>query len=87
MQRACVFKNLRVELYGVRGAEHACAAAGVFFGGLGVGGGVGAEKEFVRLFACYRGNQRLAMAFALDNWQAVKMRAHAAYQQVVAVIH
>ena len=48
---------------------------------------VRAQKEFVRVFAGHRVYQRLAVRFTLDDGQAVKMRAHAAHQQVIAVVH
>ena len=87
VERAGVFENLGVDFDGVGGAEHTGAAAGVFFGAARVRRGIGAEKEFVGLRTGNGIDQGAAVAFALDNRQAVKMRAHAADQQVVAVEH
>ena len=85
VQCACFFKHFGVKLDGGHGAEHAGAAAGVFFGGFGVRRGVGTEEEFVRLLAGNGGNQCLTVGLAFEYGQAEMMGAHAADQEVVTV--
>ena len=66
VQCACFFKHFGVKLDGGHGAEHAGAAAGVFFGGFGVRRGVGAEEEFVCLLAGNGGDQCLTVGLAFE---------------------
>ena len=85
VEHADLLEGFGVELDGGGGAEHAGAAAGIFFGVLRVRRGVGAEEEFVRLRTGYGFEQGLAVAFAFEHGQAVVVRVHAAHQEVVAV--
>ena len=85
IQRARLFEYFGIQLDGGRRAEHTRATAGVFFGRLGMRGGVRTQKEFVRFLTGYGGHQCLPVAFAFQYRQTIMMRAHAADQQIIAV--
>src|SRR5690606_30295914 len=69
---------------GVRGVA-AGTAAGGFLGMLGVGRRVGAQEE-LRITAGGGVQQRVLMHVALEDRQAIKVRADAADQHMVAVV-
>ena len=85
IERARIFKGFGVELNRGIGGVTTGAAAGGFFFIFGVGCGIGSQEEF-RATAGRCFDQRLLMRAALQNRQAVVVRANPAGEHMVAVV-
>src|SRR5690606_10683658 len=86
LQRAQLLEYFGIEFQCCRRGEAASAAAGGFFRATGVRGGIGAEEE-LGVAADGHIPQGLLMGVALEDGQAVEVRAHATGQHVIAVEH
>ena len=85
VKRLHTVKGFSVHLHGRVGGVTTSTAHCVLFQVCGVRRAVCAQKEFIRSTGGCR-QQGLAVHFALQHWQAVKMRPHAAQKDGVAVV-
>ncbi|MNB88513.1 hypothetical protein D3C75_355290 [compost metagenome] len=86
LQGIHLVKDLRIAGEGSRCVKAPCAAAAGLFAVTGMRGRVGAEEDAIAA-AGDQLTQRLLVDVALEDRQAVQVRAHAAHQHMVAVEH